>query len=82
MDTTQTNDPHVTRHDYGDRWVVAVDLAPLGVEDADVTVDVVGDGAVVAVDTPAVRTQFDLDLPTDEADHSMNNGVLVVEGSR
>lgn len=82
MDTTQTTDLHVSRYDYGDQWVVAVDLGELGVPDDDVTVELVGGGATVAIDTRAVSTQFDIDLPADEAGYTLHNGVLVVDGSR
>ncbi len=78
--SNETSDLHVSRYDYGDRWVVAVDVGAEGIDDA-VTVELVEGGAIVAVDTPAVRTQFDLDLPGDATDHAVNNGVLVVEGT-
>lgn len=80
MDTTQHRpELHVSRTEYDDGWTVAADLHPLA--DDDVTVDLVDETAVVAVDTPLVRTEFDVDLPDGDGTASLRNGVLVVESS-
>ena len=78
MDTTQdAPELHVSRTKYDDGWSVAVDLHPAA--DEDVTVDVVGDTAIVALDTPAHGTEFDIPLPDTDGTASLQNGVLVVE---
>jgi hypothetical protein len=78
MDTKQQSpELHVTRTDHADGWTVTVDLHPL--TDEDVTVEVLGDTAVVAVDTPTVRTEFDVPLPESGGHTSLHNGVLTIE---
>ena len=79
--TNETNDLHVSRYEYDDRWIVAVDVGTLSVDDG-VTVELVDSEAVVAVDTPALRTEFDLELPDNDAEYALNNGILVIEGER
>jgi len=80
MDATQQEpELHVSRSEHDDGWTVAADLHPLG-DDA-VTVELLGDTAVVAVDTPMARTEFDLALPDDSGTASLRNGVLVVEST-
>lgn len=81
MDTkTQSPELHVTRSESSGRWTVAADLEPLHVADEDVTVEIVGDEAIVAVDAPGRRTEFDVELPGAHAEQSLRNGVLVIEG--
>jgi len=77
--TNQQTDLHVSRTERDDGWTVAADLHPLA--DDDVTVEVVDDIAIVAVDAPAVRTEIDLPLPDDSGTASVRNGVLVVEST-
>ena len=78
MDTKQqAPELHVTRADHADGWTVTVDLHPL--TDEDVTVEVLGDTAVVAVDTPIHRTEFDIPLPASGGQTSLRNGVLTIE---
>ncbi|MDS0259101.1 hypothetical protein NDI56_06815 [Haloarcula sp. S1CR25-12] len=69
---------HVSRTDHDDGWTVAVDLHP--VNDEAVTAEVVDDTAIIALDTPMVRTEFDVALPDSGGTASLHNGVLVVEG--
>ena len=80
MDAThQQHDLHVSRTEHDDGWTVAADLHPLA--DDEVTVECIGDTAVVAVDTPMVRTEIDVELPDDSGTASLHNGVLVVESA-
>lgn len=80
MDTTQRHDDlHVSRIEHEDSWTIAVDLHPLA--DDEVTVELLDETAVVAVDTPTVRTEFDLPLPDDSGTARLRNGVLVVEST-
>ncbi|WP_276272650.1 DUF7127 family protein [Haloarcula litorea] len=74
---TDADDLDVSRFDHDDGWTVAVDLGP-GADEA-VTVDLVGDTAIVAVDAPGGRTEFDVSLPEAGGHARLNNGVLVVE---
>lgn len=79
MDATQqSGELHVSRTAHDDGWTVAVDCHPLTAED--MTVDVVADTAIVAVDTPMLRTEFDVDLPGQDGTASLRNGMVVVEG--
>lgn len=73
----QAAELHVARADNADGWMVTVDLHPL--TDEDVTVEVLGATAVVAVDTPMLRTEFDVDLPASGGHTSLHNGVLTIE---
>jgi hypothetical protein len=78
MDTKQqAPELHVARSDHADGWTVTVDLHPL--TDEDVTVELLGDTAIVAVDTPMLRTEFDVSLPEPGGHTSLRNGVLTIE---
>jgi len=68
---------HVSRTEHADGWTVAADLHPLA--DDEVTVEVIEDTAVVAIDTPIYRSEFDVELPDDTGTASLRNGVLTVE---
>lgn len=78
MDATQQqHDLHVSRTEHGDGWTVAADLYPLA--DDEVTVECVDETAIVAIDTPMVRTEIDIELPDSNGSVSLRNGVLVIE---
>ncbi|MBX0284947.1 DUF7127 family protein [Haloarcula salinisoli] len=80
MDATQQqHDLHVSRTDHDDGWTVAADLHPLA--DDEVTVECIDETAVVAIDTPTLRTEIDVDLPDSSGTATLHNGVLVVESS-
>jgi len=80
MDATQqAHDLTVSRTEHDDGWTVAADLHPLA--DDEVTVDCIDDTAVVAVDTPMLRTEIDIDLPDSDGAATLNNGVLVIENT-
>ncbi|SEO91274.1 hypothetical protein SAMN04487948_107125 [Halogranum amylolyticum] len=76
-----TIDFHTTRYEYDDGWTVAVDLGTPAVDDTDVSVDSVGETAVVSLETATLTTEFDVDLPEAEYRTRIRNGVLVVEGT-
>lgn len=79
MDATERqHDLHVSRTEHADGWTVAADLHPLA--DDEVTVECIEDTAVVAIDTPMVRSEIDIELPDSGGTASLRNGVLVVEG--
>ena len=67
------------RYEYDDEWIVAADL---GVDDDAVTVDTVGDAAIVVVEGPDGPVESEFELPGTAADAAVNNGVLTVEGER
>lgn len=80
MHTTQdTTDLPVSRSETESGWQVALDLHPLA--DDEVTVELLGDTAVVAVDTPVIKTEYDIDLPSADATATLHNGVLVIEAA-
>jgi hypothetical protein len=70
---------HVSHTEHDDGWTVAADLHPLA--DDEVTVERIDDTAIVAVDTPMLRTEIDIQLPDSSGTPSLRNGVLVVESS-
>jgi len=72
-------DLHVARYEYESGWVVAVDLLELAIDTESVTVDYLEEEAVIGIDTPTLKTEIDLTLPEQEAEHRFNNGVLVVK---
>jgi len=80
MDAThQQHDLHVSHTAHDDGWTVAADLHPLA--DDEVTVELVDETAIVAIDTPMLCTEIDIDLPHGDATATLHNGVLVVEST-
>jgi HSP20 family molecular chaperone IbpA len=78
MNLTQLTDGETVlrRYEYPDRWVVAADL---GVDDELVSVDVVGETAIVVIDRDDVDAETEIDLPGAAAEATVNNGVLTIE---
>ncbi|MFC6613858.1 Hsp20/alpha crystallin family protein [Halopenitus salinus] len=72
-------DAQVRRYEYPDRWVLAADL---GVADDQVTVDTVGDTAIVVIDRNGTEAETEFDLPGPAADVAVRNGVLTIEVER
>lgn len=72
-------DAQVRRYEYPDRWVLAADL---GVADDRVTVDTVGDTAIVVIDRDGTETETELDLPGPAVNVELRNGVLTIEVDR
>lgn len=78
MDATeQQHDLNVSRTEHDDGWMVAADLHPLA--DDEVTVELIEDTAVVAIDTPMFHSEIDIELPDSSGAASLRNGVLVIE---
>ena len=67
------------RYEYEDEWVVA---AEIGVADEDVSVDVVGTTAIVVAEIDGKQRETEFELPGEDAEVSVNNGVLTVRGDR
>jgi HSP20 family molecular chaperone IbpA len=67
------------RYEYDDEWVVAADL---GVDDDEVSVDIVGETAIVVVEGPGEPVESEFGLPGTGGSATVNNGVLTVEGKR
>ncbi|QHS16298.1 DUF7127 family protein [Halopenitus persicus] len=78
MNLTQITDgePVLRRYEYPNRWVIAADL---GVDDELVSVDTVGETAIVVVDRDDVDAETEIELPGPAADATVNNGVLTIE---
>ncbi|SEO71239.1 hypothetical protein SAMN04487948_104312 [Halogranum amylolyticum] len=73
------DDRFLRRYDYDDRWVVAADLR---VPDESVDVDVVGQTAIIVVDTGDQLFETEFELPTSDAEVFMKNGVVTITGAK
>jgi acyl-coenzyme A synthetase/AMP-(fatty) acid ligase len=67
----------VRRYDYGDGWAVAADL---GVADDAVDVDIVGQTAIVVVESGGRVSETEFELPGEAERVDVNNGVLTISG--
>ena len=67
------------QYEYPDSWVVAVDV---GVDDEAISVDTVGDTAIVVIERDGEPAESELDLPGTAETVSVSNGVLTIEGDR
>ena len=67
------------QYEYEGQWVVAVDL---GVDDEDVSVDTVGDTAIVVIAGEGEPVESEFDLPGTAESAAVTNGVVTVEGQR
>jgi len=79
MNNTQSvsrDDRLLRQYEYDDEWVLAADLA---VGDGSVEYDLIGDTLILVVEDENDITETELDLPGDEADVAVNNGVLTVQ---
>ncbi len=66
------------RYEYTDGWLVAADL---GVDDEAVSVDTVGETAIVVVEGADGPAESEIELPGTAASAVVKNGVLTVEGA-
>jgi hypothetical protein len=64
------------RYQYDDGITFVADV---GAPDDAVTIDVVGDTAIVVVESDGDSRQHELDLPHGDAKAFMHNGVLTIE---
>ena len=67
------------RYDYEDGWVVAADL---GADAEHVSVDTVGETAIVVVEGGDEPVESEFDLPGEADSVAVENGVITVEGQR
>lgn len=67
------------RYEYDDGWVVAADV---GVDDEAISVDTVGDTAIVVIEGDGEPSESEFELPGEARDVSVTNGVLTIEGDR
>jgi len=67
------------RYEYEDGWVVAADL---GADAENVTVDTVGDTAIVVVEGDGEPAETEFELPGEADSAAVENGVVTVEGQR
>jgi hypothetical protein len=76
--TRSTGDgPLLRRFEYEDGWTVAADL---GADAADVSVDTVGETAIVVVEGDGEPVESEFELPGPAASTAVANGVVTVEG--
>jgi len=67
------------RYEYEDGWVVAADL---GADAENVSVDTVGETAIVVIEGSGDPVESEFDLPGTAESVSVANGVITVEGDR
>jgi hypothetical protein len=70
----ERDDVTITRREYDDENVIAVDFGP-GVK---ATLDVVGDVAIVV----AGDRQYEFDIPSEATDITTNDGLLLITEKR
>lgn len=68
--------PLARRYEYADTTVLAFDL---GVPEDAVSVDVVGETAILTIETATGSRTEEIDLPTGDAGVFMSNGILTIE---
>ena len=67
------------RYEYEDGWVIAADL---GADAEDVSVDTVGETAIVAIESGDEPVESEFELPSEADSVTVENGVVTVEGQR
>ncbi|KDS91212.1 hypothetical protein FK85_05115 [Halorubrum saccharovorum] len=67
------------RYEYEDGWVVAADL---GADAENVSVDTVGETAIVVIESDDEPVESEFELPSEADSVSVENGVVTVEGQR
>jgi hypothetical protein len=73
------DDRFLRRYDYDDHWVVAADLR---VSDEAVDVDIVGQTAIIVVDTGERLFETEFELPSADAEVFMKNGIITITGAQ
>ena len=63
------------RYEYEDSYVIAADL---GVDDDHVDVDIVGETAIVVIETEEEVHEAEFELPGRDGDAAVKNGVLTI----
>jgi hypothetical protein len=67
------------RYEYEDGWVVAADL---GADAENVSVDTVGETAIVVIEGDGEPVESEFELPGEAESVAVENGVVTVEGER
>ncbi|PAU83542.1 hypothetical protein CK500_08480 [Halorubrum salipaludis] len=67
------------RYEYEDGWVVAADL---GADAENVSVDTVGETAIVVIEGEGEPVESEFELPGEADAVAVENGVVTVEGQR
>ncbi|WP_200530990.1 Hsp20/alpha crystallin family protein [Halorubrum sp. LN27] len=67
------------RYEYEDGWVVAADL---GADAENVSVDTVGETAIVVIEGEGEPVESEFELPGEADAVAIENGVVTVEGQR
>ncbi|MGQ3329122.1 MULTISPECIES: DUF7127 family protein [Halorubrum] len=67
------------RYEYEDGWVVAADL---GADAVNVSVDTVGETAIVVIEGDGEPVESEFELPGEADSVVVENGVITVEGQR
>jgi hypothetical protein len=75
---TDGQDRFARRYEYNESTVIAVDL---GVGVADTNVDIVDGTAIVVIETEDGERQEEFDLPDENAQVFIRNGILTIEVS-
>lgn len=76
-------DNGLRQYDYPEATVLAVDLrTDLQTGEESVSVDTVGETAIVVVGSGADQREFEFDLPGEAASVDTKNGVLTIEVER
>ncbi|MBP1922268.1 hypothetical protein J2751_001274 [Halorubrum alkaliphilum] len=73
------DDALLRRYEYEDGWVVAADL---GVDGENVSVDTVGDTAIVVIAGDGEPIESEFELPGSADSVVVENGVVTIEGGR
>ena len=73
---TNRDDRLLRQYEYDEQWVLAADLP---VDDDSVSYDTIGDTLILVFDDDGDVSETELDLPGDDADVTVNNGVLTVQ---
>lgn len=68
-------EPALRRYEYDDSHVIAADL---GLSEEQVDIDIVGDTAILVVETDGDVSETEIDLPGRDGEATVNNGVLTV----
>ncbi|WP_144925770.1 DUF7127 family protein [Halorubrum salsamenti] len=67
------------RYEYEDGWIVAADL---GADAENVSVDTVGETAIVVIEGDGEPVESEFELPSEADSVAVENGVVTVEGQR
>lgn len=72
---TDRQSEHVRQYEYDNSYVIAADL---GVPDDDIDVDILGETAIVVIETDGEVNEAEFELPGTGGDAVVNNGILTI----